>query len=177
MSRSVLLGLLLAVLLFWATGAYNRLMRLRSGSIAAFAGLETVLSQYLPLVQTHQAQSPATGSATQAAWANLSAAAQQFHISLKVAQAQPLNAPTINALKTAHETLCLSWSRLQELAPDLNEPALPPALQTQWQQITVQAELARAEFNQRLAHYNRAISQFPALLLAWLFDFKPTPSV
>ena len=29
------------------------------------------------------------------------------------------------------------------------------------------------QFNRAVADYNRAIAQFPAMLLAWVFDFKP----
>lgn len=51
MSDSVVVGFAIAVFLFWSMGAYNRLMRLRSQGIAAFAALEGLFKQYLPMVK------------------------------------------------------------------------------------------------------------------------------
>ncbi len=186
MSDSVMVWFAIAVLLFWSMGAYNRLMRIRSQGIAAFAALEGLFNQYLLMVKTNfPAGGPADSlhheshghEAFSSAWAGLAAAAEQFHASLKVARAQPLNGPTTNALRTAHETLCLSWLRLRNLPPDLAGPALPNTLQSQWEHVALQAEIARGDFNSRVVSYNEAINQFPALLLAWLFGFKPAQPI
>ena len=186
MSDSVMLWLAIAVLLFWAMGAYNRLMRLRSRSIVAFTSLEGLLNQYLPLVQAHRPPALAADGASAAgqthdgswaAWASLVAAAEQFNASLKVAHGRPLNVPTIRALGTAHDTLCLSWSRLRDQPLDLAGAALPITLQSQWEQVAFQADLARGEFNRRVANYNLASHQFPALVLAWVFGFKPAQPI
>lgn len=182
MSASVTLGLLTAVLLFWAMGAYNRLMRLRSRAILGFMALEGLFDQYLLLVQ---ANCPDTKNEADAhafvedrdpardACAGLAAAAQQFAASLKVAHAKPLSRSRIRPLRTAYETLCLSWLRLRSLPPDLAGAVLPNGLQIKWDELTARAEAARAEFNRQVLDYNQAIDQFPALLLAWLFAFKP----
>lgn len=79
----------------------------------------------------------------------------------------------MGALSTALETLYLSWSRLRDLPSDLAGAALPITLQSQWEHVALQAEIARTEFNRMVTNYNQAISQFPALLLAWLFGFRP----
>ncbi len=103
-----------ALLLFWAIGAYNRLVRLRSIGLAAFTSLGARFDQCIALVRTHlpcdatvaladAASRP--DEALAAAWAALGAATDQFHASLKVARGKPLNAPTANALKTAYENL------------------------------------------------------------------------
>lgn len=186
MSDSVRVWFVIAVLLFWSMGAYNRLMRLRSQGIVAFAALEALFNQYVLLVKTNFQDAgvvhflPDSGpgqDTSSAAWAGLAAAAEQFNASLKVAHAQPLNGPTTRALRTALETLCLSWSRLSDLPPDLAGPALPSTLQSQWEQLASQVEMARTEFNKRVVNYNEAINQFPALLLAWVFGFKPAQPI
>lgn len=185
MSDSVLAWFAIAVLLFWSMGAYNRLMRLRSQGIVAFAALEGVFNQYVLMVKTYCPDAGVANSTYGAdpaydaagAWAGLAAAAEQLNASLKVAHAQPLNGPTMSALRTAHETLCASWSRLQNMPPDLAGPALPNTLQTQWEHVAFQAEMTRTEFNRRIENYNEAIAQFPALLLAWVFGFKPAQPI
>lgn len=177
MGDSVVVWLTIAVLLFWAMGAYNRLMRLRSNGIAAFVALEVLFNQYLLLVQSNfcdgsEREAHQGHDAFTVAWATLVGAAQQFNASLKIAHARPLNGATMSALRTALETLCLSWSRLQELPPDLAGPALPNNLQAQWEHVSLQVEVRRVEFNRTVANYNEAIHQFPAILLTWVFGFK-----
>lgn len=170
MSDSVMAWVFIAVLLFWSMGAYNRLVRLRSQGISGFATLESVLMQYSVMVKTN---CPATDDDCCEAWLGLAAASDQFTVCLKVVQAKPLNGPAMQTLQTALETLTLCWSRLRDLPPDLAGSALPGTLQTQWDSVAMQAEVARIEFNKRVELYNEAIHQFPALLLAWVFGFKP----
>ena len=50
MTHTILYWLLPAVLLFWALGAYNRLVRLRAQVITAFVAVDNRLSQSLVLV-------------------------------------------------------------------------------------------------------------------------------
>ena len=186
MNDPVMLWLAGAVLLFWAMGAYNRLVRLRSRGLAAFVVLAGRFDQLIALVRSTlpayvtqsvpDAQDQA-GAAAADAWAALDAAAQQLQVSLKVARSKPLNAPTASALKTAFETLCSCWSRLQDLPCDLPDLAPPASLPNQWQQLALQTELARADFNETVANYNQAISQFPALLLAALFVLRPAQPI
>jgi len=40
-----------------------------------------------------------------------------------------------------------------------------------------QTEMARAEFNKAVERYNAAVTQFPAVLLARLFGFRPAQSM
>lgn len=186
MSASVMVGLTVAVMLFWTMGAYNRLMRLRAHAITAFAAMAGVFAQYVAMVKTNvpgQAGECAIGAPDSAmgdwaaAWLGLEAAAEQFNVALTVAQVRALNGPTLLALQMAFATLDLSWTRLRELPSDLAGQPLPATLPVQWEQLTFQAELARAEFNRRVASYNEAIGQFPALLLARVFGFKPAQPI
>ena len=186
MSDSVMFWIAIALLLFWAVGAYNRLVRCRSQGLVAFSVLAGFFNQHLLLVKTHapDARDPGAtpesdfdNSTALAAWAALCAAADQFKASLRVAHLQPLNAPAMGALKTAFETLCLSRQRVSELPVEEVEPVLVQGLTAQWEQVAVMAEGARADFNRAVQHYNAAISQFPALLLAWLFGFKPAQTL
>ena len=177
MSDSVVLWFVIAVLLFWAMGAYNRLVRCRSQGLLAFSVLAGHFNQYLLLVKTHVPAADEVNAAVLAAWAGLAAAADQFSASLRVAHSQPLNAPAMRALKTALETLQLSRGRVCERPAQAAESAAAQALAAQWEQVSVMTELARAEFNRTVEHYNQAIGQFPALLLAWLFGFKPAQMI
>jgi LemA protein len=182
MNASVAPWFVFALLLFWAMGAYNRLVRLRSRGISAFANLETFFNQYISMVKTNVPEWSAAATpgnalpendASVAAWAALAAAADQLNASLKVAHTRPLNGPTASALRTAFETLCLSWLRLRDLPADLAGAAIPDTLQSQWETVAVQVERARTDFNRTVTNYNQAINQFPALLLARVFGLEP----
>lgn len=175
MSDSVTIWIIAAVLLFWAVGAYKRLVRLRSQAIAAFVPLDAQFAHYAALV--HGSFASIHDGGGPAAQAGLVGAALQLESSMKVARAQPLDVPVMRALETAHEALCASWARVRNEPPDLAGAPLPEALQLQWEHIARDAGNARAEFNRRVRDYNAAIRQFPAGLLAGLFGFSPAHEI
>jgi LemA protein len=170
MSDSVTFWALWAVMLFWAVGAYQRLVRMRAQAITAFASLDAQFGQYVALVKDNF--SKAGSDSAPPAQAGLVGAALQFESSMKVALAHPTDAMAMRALQTAHETLRTSWVRVRNEPPDLAGDLLPEALQQQWEHISLNAGDARAEFNRRVQEYNAAIQQFPARLLARLFRFR-----
>ena len=162
----------LAVALFWAVGAYNRLVRLRSAAIQAFAPLDAHLVRMMALLgECEAALVVVPGEPVQARTA-LQAATMQLGISLAVARVQPLQAEAAAALSTARQVLDAAWQGAAEQLPvDAAEPR-PPWLEhlEQHQAPSVQAQ---EQFNQAVQQYNDAIAQFPARVLAWLFGFQP----
>ncbi|MDP2370900.1 LemA family protein [Rhodoferax sp.] len=183
MSASAVMWSLLAVLVFWAIGAYNRLVRLRGRSLLAFAVVDKQFNlQALLLAPTAVGPHPGLSASAllpgdegrENRWSGLVGAGRQLEASLKAARVRPLDGASLDALRTAHETLVLSWSRCREEPPDLAGSPLPEDLSMKWDQLLVQTDMARAEFNAVVADYNAAIGQVPACLLASLFGFKPT---
>ena len=183
---SAVMWSLLAVLVFWAIGAYNRLVRLQGRSLAAFAVVDKQFSlQALllpaPVVNPNPALSASalwSGDGGQEnRWSGLVGAGRQLEASLKAARVRPLDGASLNALRTAHQTLVLSWARCHEEPPDLAGSPLPEDLSMKWGQLLVQTDMARAEFNQIVTDYNAAIGQVPACLLASLFGFKPAQAL
>jgi LemA protein len=172
-----------AVLLFWAVGAYNRLIRLRAAALLAFAGVEAVLVGQVELVRSCLPPSAVPASVQEdedllddmsSLWSGLGAAASQFAASLAAAKARPLDPNAVAALNAAIGVLHMAWHRMQQDdAHDLAGAALPESLQSQWQQLDTQQKAAAAIFNDAVKSYNEAIAQFPALLLAWLFGLGP----
>jgi len=171
-----------AFALFWAVGAYNRLVRLRGQAIAGFVVLDGHLSQYIAIVDEHlktascRALAPASATPRDAnpatAWAALHGARSQFEASLRVARKQALDAGAMAALQTALATLQMSWSRVRTACRDDQDP-LAPMGERPWAENTQNANHARAEFNRAVEAYNAAVTQFPALVLAYLFSFRP----
>jgi LemA protein len=177
MTSSLLFWVILAVLVFWAVGAYNRLVRMRSDANGAFAALDGEFNKQLALVQAcvppedEHAQSPVEGGS--AFWGGLQGAAVQFAASLNAARARPLDPERIAALGAAHEVFTMAWDRAErDDAHDLAGPRLPENISSERQQLARLSTAAAEHFNQAVARYNDAIAQFPASLLAWLFGFK-----
>ena len=171
-----------AVLLFWAVGAYNRLIRLRAAVLQAFAALEARLREQADLVQAclpasfvpAVAKEEGAGNGMAGLWNGLGGATLQFTASLDAARTRPLDPDSIAALKAAHGVLYMAWQRLQQDdAHDLAGAALPDTLQLRWQQTAAHVKDDAGMFNQQVDAYNDAIAQFPALLVASLFSFRP----
>lgn len=171
-----------AVVLFWAVGAYNRLVRLRGEANAAFAALDAQCRRQLDLVQSSLPESLGAPDSVvpgdmvdevAALWSDLRSAALQFSAALGAMRPRPLDAGAATALATAHEVLTGAWQRVQQDAHDLAGAPVPEALALHWQQMALQVADARAQFNAAVLRYNEAIAQFPALLLARLYGFKP----
>ncbi len=167
-----------AVALFWAVGAYNRLVRLRAQANAAFAALESELKRQVELVHACLPAADAAAGFVEgdgsSLWGGLQGAATQFSASLAAARSQPLEPQGIAALAAARQVLAMAWARAErEDTHDLAGARLPESVSASRAQLAAQAVSAAEQFNAAVALYNQAIGQFPALLLAWLFGFKP----
>ncbi|VWX58382.1 Lema family protein [Burkholderiales bacterium 8X] len=184
----------LALLLFWFVGAYNRIVRLRSAALQAYALLDAALLRQLEFVRAHAEPAPAgptTAGAVSNAAASLDASAGQLTTLLAATRLHPLRPKGIAALATALHAMLAAW---QSLHPDAvvsfdadgtlsrptplggREEALhdqAAAVPLAWPEPSAAAEIARNQFNQAVMQYNAAIAQFPALLVAWIMQLKP----
>jgi LemA protein len=177
---------LAALLMFWSVGAYNRLVRLRSDANAAFAAMAAELVQQADLVHASMPASMIPTGLTQpgelldevtALWSGLRAAATQLTSSVAAMRAHPLDPEGAAALAEARDVLMAAWTRVSHEAHDLAGSSIPDALTQQWQQLSAQARACGEHFNQAVGRYNAAIAEFPALLLAGMFGFKPARGV
>ena len=186
-SSSVFTWLACGVLVFWAVGAYNRLVRLRSAAVQAFGAMDAQLLRHAEVVQALApepeagAEAPDDGgtvSATVSAEPTgaqervaLQAASKQFSASLAAARGRPLDREVVAALASAHSVLVMAWQNaLATSGPFDSQMADSPPYR--WERWTTQSQTANAQFNDAVSQHNRAISQFPAWLLAKLFGFK-----
>lgn len=177
-STSLLSWIALAVLLFWAVGAYNRLVRLRGEAAAAFGELDAELGRQVDLVDgligAEQPPESLFDGAQPSFWGGLEGAAAQLRATLAAARARPLDRERMEALATAQQVLAAAWERAErDDVHDLAGPRLPETLTGTRAQITMQCIAAAERFSRAVGQYNAAIRQFPAVLIAWLFSFRP----
>jgi hypothetical protein len=176
-----------AVLLFWFVGAYNRLVRLRSAALQAYATLDTALARQLEFVQARASAADDAVFGRQAI-VQLHATALQLTTLLGATRQRPLDPERMAALATALHVMLAAWQRL---FPDevvsfdadgmLSRPvplggvaidASPAPGAIAWPEPSAAAEIARGQFNQAIRQYNAAVGQIPAVLVAWVMQLR-----
>ena len=158
-----------AVLVFWIVGAYNRLIRLRSDLVARFA---TVDERYRQRHALLEGQLDLLSTALAAAAPRLDAlraACRQADSAREHARARPGAASAVTSLRVAEDILADARARLpvqSVVGTDL------PELNAKLVTSDTALSFARAEFNAAVAAYNEAVREFPTLLVARLFNFR-----
>ena len=176
----------LALVLFWAVGAYNRLMRLRAAIGTAWAALDARFVERLAWMgdALKQGQGPAGDDATEGAdvapapppvppsWVRLGAASEQWALALAPVRARPADADAVGRLVLAHAALVAAWVGVpvQDWASHMAIDATP--VLEQWERLRQQEQPLVAAFNAAVQRYNAAIGQFPAALMARLCGFR-----
>ena len=172
------LALLLALVLFWMVGAYNRLVRLRSAVLQAFGALDTFFVRWIALTSECLAalDELAPGAGLADAHAAVAAATTQLGASLAVARARPLNGGAIAALGAGVQALGGAWQTLtsRDGRGDATVQGELALWARQHEGLHQQSVSARTAFNDAVRAYNDAVAQFPASVLAWLFGFRQT---
>lgn len=176
-----------AVLLFWFVGAYNRLVRLRSAALQAYATLDAALARQLEFVQ---ARALAADDAVfgRGPIMQLHATALQLTTLLGATRQRPLDPERMAALATALHVMLTAWQRLFpdevvsfDAAGMLSRPvplggvvidASPVPGAIAWPEPSAAAEIARGQFNQAVRQYNAAVGQIPAVLVAWVMQLR-----
>ncbi|NBO40925.1 MAG: hypothetical protein EBU92_05215 [Betaproteobacteria bacterium] len=168
-----------AVLVFWALGAYNRLVRLRAQVKQQFGPLQAVLLEYQEVVQqavTAAAAAPQLWDHPgnldlgHSYWTRLQVAAGLSTVAIARMQNHTLEQDSAQALHDAAAELQDAWAAL--IHPDAYFVHIPEALKQRWLDLDllVQPELSR--FNAAIQEYNQAITQYPAAVIASLFEFR-----
>ena len=181
MSGSLLLWLTLAMLVFWAVGLYNRLMRMRARAFGALGAVEKHLRECIELTRelTMNAQGESgyqteVQSQESVPQGNLLLAELEIlDRALKDARQKPLAIEPMARLQQAMTALQRVWEGLLTLPGDLAGPAVPEDMQARWSDIALRLETSRNEYNQILRQYNESIAQFPARVIVGLMGVKP----
>ena len=171
MFLSTVLVAVFAVVVFWAVGAYQRLVRLRSSAVQAFGGLDAHLVRTLALLGEYDAAQATAGAPDLAARQTLRATAAECSTWLAATRSHPLHPDAALKLGAALQALDVAWRVLVQQIPMLATPqgAAPWALR--WEQQQSDNAQARQHFGTTVTQYNAAIGQFPAQVLAWLWGF------
>lgn len=164
-----LVAALAAVLLFWTVGAYNRVVRLRTALVAAFVPVAARHRERQELLERLMALVGAAIAAAAPRVEALRAATRQAESAIEHAQRRPGSTGAITSLRVADEILADARARLP--VQSLATPELPD-VNAQLAAVDLALAAARRDFNAAVEVYNRAVEQFPTLLVAALFGFR-----
>ncbi|AOG21916.1 LemA family protein [Acidovorax sp. RAC01] len=130
MWSSPLFWIAVSLTVFWALGAYNRLMRLRSAVVQAFGGFDAHMQRLLALLSELAVARPpdetvnGTMDRAEDRMAALEGATVQFSASLAVARARPLHADALAALAAARGVLDACWAAAMDERAGLANPTV-----------------------------------------------------
>ena len=160
---------IVAILVFWMVGAYNRLVALRNDLVARFGTVDERYRQRHALLERQLELLSAALTAAAPRLEALRAACRQADAAREHARARPSAASAVTSLRVAEDILADARAHLPVQAlPGTDLPELNTQLATSDTALT----FARAEFNAAVAAYNESVRQFPTLLVARLFSFR-----
>ena len=168
---------LLAMLVFWAVGAYNRLVRLKNVIANAFGQIDVQLKHRYDLIPSLVDAAKQYLQHEQATLEAVISARNQARSASDTVRSRPGKADAVIALAAAEQTLDSSLDRLFALAeayPDLKADQTIREFSEELTSTENKVGFARQAYNDAVLVYNNAQGQFPALLIARLFGFVPS---
>ncbi len=166
----------LAVLIFWAVGAYNRLVRLKNTIANAFGQIDVQLKRRYDLIPNLVEAAKKYLSHERETLEAVITARNQAKSASDVVRSRPANALAVTTLAMAEQALSSSLGHLfalNEAYPELKADETIRELSEELTSTENKVAFARQAFNDAALDYNDAQGQFPAVLIAKLFSFAP----
>ena len=166
----------IAAIVFWAIGIYNRLINERNRVRSGFAQIDvqlTRLHDLIPyLVEAVKGYMKHERETLEAVISARNAAAS----SLDTAKADPANAQAIKELGASEGALTSALGRLfalSEAYPDLKANQNMMQFQEELTTTENKVAFARQAFNDSVLQYNNSAQNFPNNVIAGFFSFDP----
>ena len=175
--QTIVFVTLLAMIVFWAVGAYNRLVRLKNVIANAFGQIDVQLKRRYDLIPNLVEAAQKYLVHEQATLEAVISARNQARSASEMVTSRPGQAAAVIALAAAEQTLDSSLGRLFALAeayPDLKADETIRELSEELTSTENKVGFSRQAYNDAVLDYNNAQGQFPALLVARLFGFAPS---
>jgi LemA protein len=172
----LILFALIALAIFWAIGAYNRLVDLRNRFRNAFAQIDVQLKRRYDLIPNLVETAKAYMKHERETLEAVIRARNSAVAANAAAAADPGNAAAMQGLIAAEGALSGALGKLFALAeayPDLKANANMMQLSEELTGTENKIAFARQAFNDAVMTFNTAVEQFPSNILANFFSFKP----
>jgi len=171
----VLLGLL-AVFIFWAVGAYNKLVTLQNRFKNAFAQIDVQLKRRYDLIPNLVETAKAYMKHERDTLEAVVAARNQAQGAERAAAADPGNPDAMRALVGSERNLTGAIGRLfavVEAYPDLKADQNMRQLTEELTSTENKIAFARQHYNDSVMGYNTQREIFPSVVIAGMFNFGP----
>ena len=175
-STSLISIAVMALLTFWAVGAYNRLVRLKNTIANAFGQIDVQLKRRYDLIPNLVEAAKKYLSHERETLEAVITARNQAKTASDAARSRPANALAVTTLAVAEQALTSSLGSLfalNEAYPELKADQTIRELTEELTSTENKVTFARQAFNDAVLDYNNAQGQFPAVLVAKVFSFVP----
>ena len=166
-----------ALVLFWAVGAYNRLVQLRNRFRNGFAQIDVQLKRRHDLIPNLVESVKAFMSHERE---TLEAVIQARNVATSAREhASTADGASIQQLATAEAGLGGALGRLFALSesyPELRSNQNMLQLQEELTSTESKVAFARQSYNDAVMHFNNKIEMFPSNFIAGMFNFVPATS-
>lgn len=172
----IIVLVIIAAVVFWAVGAYNRLVSLRNRFRNAFAQIDVQLKRRYDLIPNLVETAKAYMKHERETLENVIRARNTAVTANAAAAANPGSAAAIQGLTAAEGALTGALSKLFALAeayPDLKANQNMMQLTEELTGTENKISFARQSFNDSVMTYNTAAQQFPTNVIAGMFTFTP----
>ena len=164
----------IAVLLMYAVGIYNRLVNLRNRVKNAFAQIDVQLTRRYDLIPNLVESVKGYMKHERETLTAVIDARNAAKASLEKAESDPANAQAIRELSESEGALGSALGRLFALAeayPDLKANQNMMQFQEELTTTENKVAFARQAFNDSVMNYNNAVQNFPNSVVAGMFSF------
>lgn len=168
----------LALLIFWSVGAYNRLVRLRNIITNAFAQIDVQLKRRHDLIPNLVEVARKYVEHERDTFERVTAARNQAIAASDMVRARPGQPGPVKSLGLAEEVLASAmkgFNAVVEAYPELQADATLQRLSEELTHTENKVSFARQLFNDATLDYNNAAQEFPANVLAGIFGFRELP--
>jgi LemA protein len=171
----ILLGIALLIV-FWAVGAYNRLVSLQNQYKNSFAQIDVQLKRRYDLIPNLVETAKAYMKHEREALEAVIAARNQAVTANTKAASDPSDAQAMHQLAAAEGALTSSLGKLfalSEAYPDLKANQNMMQLTEELTSTENRIAFARQAYNDGVMQYNTSREQFPGSVIAGMFAFRP----
>ncbi len=174
MTVSIVAWIVLAVLVLWALGAYNRLVRRRNEIANAYAQIDVQLKRRHDLIPNLVETAKKYVTHERGTLEAVIQARNTSRSAADAAKSAPLDAGRMAALGNAEAVLAGSLSKLMvvvEAYPELKADATLRDLSEELGHTENRIAFARQAFNDTVLTYNNTAQQAPTNVIAKVFNF------
>lgn len=171
----LVLLVIIAVIVFWVIGVYNRLVSLRNRFKNAFAQIDVQLKRRYDLIPNLVEVAKGYMKHERETLEAVIAARNQAVTANSKAMVDPSDAASVQQLAAAEGTLTASLGKmfaLSEAYPDLKANENMIQLTEELTSTENKIAFARQAYNDSVMQYNTGIEQFPGSVIANSFGFK-----